>query len=266
MPLYMDRHELTGATAAEVAAAHVKDLQVQDRFGVRYLTYWFDYDRGRAFCLADGPNREAVENVHRSSHGLVAPDVIEVDGRSVARFLGPITDRAPGEAYVETAFRAILFTDMEGSTDLTQRLGDRGAMELVRTHDSVVRHSLSAHGGTEVKHTGDGIMATFVSVAGAIAAAIAMQRSLSERNASADDPLRIRIGVSAGEPVTENDDLFGAAVQLAARLCQRARPGSVLVSSGVRDLALGKGFAFEKGGTVRMKGFPDAIRVFAVAW
>ena len=93
-----------------------------------------------------------------------------------------------------------------------------------------------------------------------------MQRSLAERNASAEAPLRVRIGVSAGEPVTENDDLFGAAVQLASRLCQRVSPDSVLVSSGVRDLAVGKGFAFEKGGTLRLKGFPEAIRVFAVAW
>lgn len=266
MPLYMDRHDLAGATATDVAAAHVMDLEVQDRFGVRYLTYWFDYDRGRAFCLADGPNRQAVEDVHRTSHGMIPVDIIEVDGRSVERFLGPITDHAPGEAYVETAFRAILFTDIEGSTNLTQRLGDRAAMELVRAHDRVVRHSLSAHGGTEVKHTGDGIMATFASVAGAVAAAIDMQRSLAQPNASTDASLRVRIGVSAGEPVTENDDLFGAAVQLAARLCQRASPGSVLVSSAVRDLALGKGFSFQKGGTLRMKGFPEAIRVFAVAW
>ena len=140
-------------------------------------------------------------------------------------------------------------------------------MELVRTHDRVVRHSLRGHGGTEVKHTGDGIMATFASVAGAVAAAIDMQRSLAQPNAaSTETSLRVRIGVSAGEPVTENDDLFGAAVQLAARLCQRASPGSVLVSSAVRDLALGKGFSFQKGGTVRLKGFPEAIRVFAVTW
>ncbi len=266
MPLYMDRHELAGATASDVAAAHLEDLEVQDRFGVRYLTYWFDYDRGRAFCLADGPSRQAVEDVHRNSHGMIAPDVIEVDGRSVERFLGPITDHAPGEAYVETAFRAILFTDIEGSTDMTQRLGDRGAMELLRTHDRIVRHSLGAHAGTEVKHTGDGIMATFGSVAGAIAAAIDMQRSLAERTAATDAPLRVRIGVAAGEPVTENDDLFGAAVQLASRLCQRASPGSVLVSSGVRDLALGKGFEFKKRPSLRLKGFPEAIRVFSVDW
>jgi class 3 adenylate cyclase len=266
MPLYMDRHELAGSTAADVAAAHAKDVEVQDRFGVRYLTYWFDYDRGRAFCLAEGPNRQAVEDVHRNSHGMVAPDVIEVDGRAVERFLGPVADHATGEAYVETAFRAILFTDIEGSTDLTQRLGDRAAMEILRRHDRVVRHALSTHGGNEVKHTGDGIMATFRSVAGAIAAAIDMQRTLVEPDASTDAPLRVRIGVSAGEPVTENDDLFGAAVQLASRLCERASPGSVLVSSGVRDLALGKGFAFEKGGTLRLKGFPEAIRVFTVSW
>ncbi|MEJ7804209.1 MAG: adenylate/guanylate cyclase domain-containing protein [Candidatus Limnocylindria bacterium] len=109
-------------------------------------------------------------------------------------------------------------------------------------------------------------MATFASVAGAVAAAIDMQGSLAQRNASTDASLRVRIGLSAGEPVTENDDLFGAAVQLAARLCQRASPGSVLVSSAVRDLALGKGFSFEKSGTLRLKGFPEAIRVFAVVW
>lgn len=266
MPLYMDRHELAGATAADAAAAHLQDLEVQDRFGVRYLTYWFDYDRQRAFCLADGPDREAVVAVHRASHGMVSHEVIEVDARSVERFLGPINDHAAGEAYVETAFRTILFTDIEGSTDLTQRLGDRRAMELLRTHDRVVRHSLTAHGGTEVKHTGDGVMATFRSVAGAIAAAIDIQRRLAGRDASTDDQLRVRIGVSAGEPVTENNDLFGAAVQLASRLCQRASPGTVLVSSAVRDLAIGKGFVFEKRGSLRLKGFSEAVRAFEVQW
>ncbi|MFN2483705.1 MAG: adenylate/guanylate cyclase domain-containing protein [Candidatus Limnocylindria bacterium] len=97
-----------------------------------------------------------------------------------------------------------------------------------------------------MKHTGDGILATFRAVAGAIAAAIDIQRKLADANASSEVPFRLRIGVAAGEPVTEKNDLFGAAVQLASRLCQRASPGTVLVSSAVRDLAIGKEFVFEK--------------------
>ena len=83
MPLFMDRHDLVNATPADVAAAHLQDLDAQQRHGVRYLNYWFDYERQSAFCLADGPNRQAVEDVHREAHGLLPNQVIEVDGRSV---------------------------------------------------------------------------------------------------------------------------------------------------------------------------------------
>ena len=78
--------------------------------------------------------------------------------------------------------------------------------------------------------------------------------------------MRVRIGLAAGEPVTESDDLFGAAVQLAARLCSRAEPGTILVSSAVHDLAMGKGFTFRKRGRLRLKGFDEPLAVFEVAW
>ena len=78
--------------------------------------------------------------------------------------------------YVETAFRTILFTDIEGSTKLTQELGDARAMAVVRAHDQIVEAALAKHGGSEVKHTGDGVMASFVSVVGGAATAIEIQR------------------------------------------------------------------------------------------
>lgn len=266
MPLYLDRHELHGATAADVAAAHVKDLAVQAEYGVQYLTYWFDYDRQRAFCLASGPDRDAIVAVHRQSHGLVPNEVIEVDGDEVQRFLGRMQEHAHGEAYVETAFRTILFTDIVGSTRLTQRLGDRGAMELVRAHDRIVRAAIDTHGGLEVKHTGDGLMASFRSVAAALEAAVDLQLALLAYNREASTPVEVRIGIAAGEPVLENDDLFGAAVQLAARLCDRAGSGTILVSGAVRDLAIGKPFRFERRGRLSMKGFDEPVGVFEVAW
>lgn len=266
MPLFLDRHDLSEATASAVAAAHTQDVEIQARYGVEYLTYWFDYDRQRAFCLASGPDRDAVIAVHREGHGLVANEVIPVDGSEVQRFLGPIHDRAPGEAYVETAFRTILFTDMVGSTRLTQQLGDRAAMELVRLHDRIARGAVERLGGSEVKHTGDGLMASFRSVSAALDAAVAIQRALADHNRTATNALEIRIGIAAGEPVLENDDLFGAAVQLAARLCDRAASGSILVAGAVRDLAIGKRFDFVRRGRLTLKGFDEPVTVYEVDW
>jgi class 3 adenylate cyclase len=260
----MDRHDFVGLTAEEAATMHLKDIEVQGRFGVQFLTYWFDYDRQTNFCLAKAPSGEAVEAVHRESHGSVPGRVIEVDQRAVERYMGGIFDHPPGEPYVETAFRTILFTDMEGSTSLTQRLGDTRVMAVLRAHDRIVGEALGRHGGSEVKHTGDGLMAAFPSVVGAIESAVEIQRRLAEADDKSE--LRVRIGMSAGEPVTERDDLFGAVVQLAARLCTRAEPGSVLVSGAVHDLALGKGFVFRKHRRLSLKGFEEPVQSFEVVW
>jgi class 3 adenylate cyclase len=266
MPFYMDRHEFAGLTAAGAAAAHLKDLEVQGRFGVRFLTYWFDEERQTAFCLADAPDAEAVEAVHRASHGFMAYQIIEVDARMVERFMGGIVEHPVGEPYVETAFRTILFTDIAQSTTLTQQLGDARAMQMLRRHDDIVRRALGRHGGSEVKHTGDGLMAAFPSVVGAIQSAVEIQQRLTEDELGAGVPVRVRIGMAAGEPVTERDDLFGATVQLAARLCARAEPGTILVAGAVRDLAIGKGFEFRSRGRLRLKGFESATSAFEVVW
>jgi class 3 adenylate cyclase len=167
---------------------------------------------------------------------------------------------------VDSAFRAILFTDIVDSTRLTQELGDRAAMVLLREHDSVVRSALAGHGGNEVKHTGDGIMAAFDSASRAVGAAAQILRKLHERVAAEPARLRLRIGVAAGEPVTERDDLFGAAVQQAARLCAAAQPDCIVVSSGVRDLCRGKGIRFAELGRIEMKGFDEQIEHFGVHW
>jgi class 3 adenylate cyclase len=260
----MDRHDFAGQTAVDAANMHLKDIEAQGRFGVRFLTYWFDYDRQTGFCLVQAASADAVETVHRESHGSIPGQVIEVDQRMVERFMGVIVEHQPGEPYVETAFRTILFTDMEGSTSLTLRLGDARAMDVLRTHDRIVGDALTRHGGSEVKHTGDGLMAAFPSVVGAIESSVQIQRQLAETGDSSG--LRVRIGLSAGEPVTERHDLFGAVVQLAARLCSHAEPGSVLVSSAVHDLALGKGFVFRKRRRLSLKGFDEPVQSFEVVW
>jgi class 3 adenylate cyclase len=264
--LYLDRHEVPGATAEDLANAHLQDLAHEQQHGVRYLTYWFDADCGSVFCLAEGPSKQAVEDVHREAHGLLATTIIEVEPGSVQSYFGTVPSHPPGVPYVDSAVRAVLFTDICGSTELTQALGDEAGTALVHDHDHVVRGALGRHEGREVKHMGDGIMASFTSISEAVHAAIAIQEALATRNAEADVPFDLRIGISAGEPVTDRDDLFGAAVQLAARLCAHCAPGGIVVSVAVRELCLGKRITFNDGGSVALKGFPEPTQVYEVSW
>ncbi len=157
-----------------------------------------------------------------------------------------------------SGFQTILFTDLEGSTALTQRLGDEGAQELLRGHNAAVRAALNEHGGHEVKHTGDGIMASFPSAVSAVTAALQMQRDL------AGGEVRVRIGLNAGEPIAEDDDLFGLSVIKAARIGDRAEPGQVLVSDVVRQLCEGKTFTFTSIGDVTLKGFDEPVTLYEV--
>jgi class 3 adenylate cyclase/pimeloyl-ACP methyl ester carboxylesterase len=163
--------------------------------------------------------------------------------------------------------QTILFTDIEGSTALTQSLGDAKAQELLRTHNTIVRDALKTCGGSEIKHTGDGIMASFPSASRALECAIAIQRAVAGHTEEhPETPIRVRVGLNAGEPVVEEEDLFGTAVQMARRVCDRAEAGQVLVANVVRELASGKGFLFSDVGDVVLKGFEDPVRLYEVRW
>ena len=166
----------------------------------------------------------------------------------------------PGE------FRTILFTDVEGSTALTQRLGDAKARDLLREHERMVREALKSHGGSEVKTMGDGFMASFSSATKALECAIAMQRSFAEKNETAEEPIKVRVGLNAGEPIAEDEDLFGTAVNLAARICSQAETGQILAPIVVRELASGKQFMFADLGETELRGFEDPVRLYELRW
>jgi class 3 adenylate cyclase len=267
MGLYLDRHDVEGATPADLAQAHMADLAIQDKYGVKYLTYWFDTKAQTVFCLAQAPSAEAAQRVHAESHGLVANHIIDVDPSVLSGFLGVITESKPGDLIAETALRTILFTDLEGSTTLTQALGDAKAMELLRAHDAIIREALRATGGWEIKHTGDGIMASFTSVVRAAECAIRIQKAIAEhRDPAVPDGIRVRIGLAAGEPVTEHEDLFGSAVQLSARICGAATPATILAHSTVRDLALGKDLHWVEQQDLALRGFTDPVKVYELRW
>ncbi len=162
----------------------------------------------------------------------------------------------------------VMFTDMVGSTDMTQARGDAAAQEVVRKHNSIVRGALAQFGGKEIKHTGDGIMASFGTAAAAVEASVAIQRQVNQHNTRLPaQALHLRIGLNAGEPIEEEDDLFGATVQLAARVCAATNADQVLCTGVVKDLTVGKGAAsFRSIGDKYLKGFKDAVPLYEVVW
>ena len=273
----MDIHKIPeGTSPEEVARAHGHDLAVQDKYGVNYSKYWLNEKEGKIFCLCHAPSPEAAKQVHQEAHGMVAETLIQVDPNMAELLLGSGEINPygavmlPGGAADERdpAIRTIIFTDIVGSTSLTQKFGDEGAMRLLQLHDTIVRDALKDLGGREVKHTGDGIMASFVSAAAAVKCAARVQKELSKRSAesSTDAALKVRVGVAAGEPVEHHNDLFGCTVQLAARLCAHAEAEQILVTNVVAELCQGKLLPFKEVGEVMLKGFEEPVRVHSVSW
>ncbi len=276
MPTYVDIHEIPGGVSAEdVAKAHAKDMEVQDKYGVHYHKYWVNEKTGKVFCLCDAPNEEAAVEVHRQAHGLLPERLIQIEPEMADLFLGAGEINGagavmlPGSAAIDRdpGIRTVLFTDIVDSTSLTQQLGDEAALELLDMHDAIVRNALAATGGQEVKHTGDGIMASFVSATSAVKCAARVQNEIAKHvRENSDRSIRVRVGIAAGEPVEHHNDLFGCTVQLAARLCSHAEPEQILVSNVVAELCEGKVLPFQALGEVALKGFDHPVRIHAVSW
>jgi peptide/nickel transport system substrate-binding protein len=154
-----------------------------------------------------------------------------------------------------------MFTDVEASTDMTTRLGDDAAAPVFAAHDRIVRDQVAAHCGRHVRSTGDGFVVLFDSTRSAVACALSIQRDFAEH----EDGIRVRIGLNAGEVIEGDGELFGAAVNLAARVMDRAGGGEVLVTDTVRQLAGTMTDArFRDRGRVALKGFPERQRVYEV--
>jgi len=272
MPLYMDIHHKVDATPDDVQKAHLSDLEAQEKFGVKYLKYWFNPHDETICCLVHAPDAESASKCHLEAHGLVADKIIEVQDEVVEAFLGGSVDAGLGrmitrEGDPDGGFRTVLFTDIAGSTSMTQRLGDAEAMKIIKAHDSLVRREIEARHGIVIKHTGDGTMAAFPAASAAIYAAMAIQKAFRIHNQRLPDrPIEVRIGMSAGEPVDEGHDLFGATVQLARRVCDAAEGGQICVSNVVRELCLGKEIAFADRGEATLRGFDKPINLYEVVW
>ncbi len=261
MPLFMDRHDVPGATAKDVAEAHVSDLEMSAKYGVDFLSYWFDAESGGVFCFAKAAAMENLEAVHRESHGLVPNEIIKVEESDVLRFLGKIHD-PQDHTQLTSPFRTILFTDLEGSTAILESVGETAFLALLAEHDVIVRRALVSGRGREVKHTGDGIMAAFDDVGASLNSALEIRDKFAARAAGAGPGLKVRIGMAAGRPVDHNDDIFGSAVVLASRICDAAQAGHIFTSDDVHSRGETAGFSFGEIGPLALKGFTDPVAVY----
>jgi class 3 adenylate cyclase/DNA-binding CsgD family transcriptional regulator len=163
---------------------------------------------------------------------------------------------------------AILFTDLVGSTEVLDRLGDDAAEELRRTHFSLLRQAVAETDGTEVKSLGDGLMVTFASPVQAVTCAVRMQQAIERHNGTEPErTLQLRVGVHAGDPVRDEGDVHGTAVVVAKRLCDQADGGQILASELMAALVGTRGeFRFRSAGRRQLKGLREPTAAVSVEW
>ena len=162
------------------------------------------------------------------------------------------------------ATRSVLFTDIEDSTALVDQLGDNEAREIIREIEQVTQDAVERHDGVLVKWMGDGVLAWFGAASAAVDAAIDIQSYVADRERHRD--VRVRIGISAGEPIAESDDLFGTTVNQAARIMSMAQGGQILVSDLVHGLVQGHRYRFDDLGPHELRGFRESVHLFGIEW
>lgn len=246
MPIFMDRHDVPGVTAKAVAEAHQEDLKIQDKFDCRGLTYWFDEDKGMAFCLIEAPSSNAVQNLHDYAHGLIPNKVIEVEPDLVEAFLGRIEDPKGVNHAVsvinDPAFRSVMAIYLDRKARIASNIRGNEITSNSQILQKLVRDVLSKYNGREVEHLSECYMASFASVNQSILCARSIQKHLREKYDpdSGMNNIQVRIGLSAGVPVSEDELLFGDTVKLAKRLRYVTIPGHIVLGTTVHSLCKSK--------------------------
>jgi DNA-binding NarL/FixJ family response regulator len=256
---------MPGMDGLEATRRIVQDTRL-DRTRIVILTT-FDVDEYVFEALRVGASGFLVKDTE--------PDVLIQGVRAVARgdaLLSPgVTRRLIGAFAADQApafppgsnsgriLATVLFSDIVSSTERAAEIGDRRWRDLLDRHDELVRRELAAHGGREIKTTGDGFLALFDAPARAIRCGVAIRDQLQGVG------IDVRIGLHSGEVELRGNDVGGIAVNIGARVAAAGSGGEVVVSSTVRDLVAGSGIGFEDHGERELKGVPERWHLFSVA-
>ena len=238
MPIFMDRHDVSEVVTAEIVAQiHQEDLKIQNQFACRGLTYWFDDQRKTAFCLIEAPDADAIRKMHKQAHGDVPHRVIEVDATLVESFLGRIEDPVKAQDTAlniinDPAFRIIMIISLDGFPAASKSTQFKASLQH---YSSAILEVLKSHEGSIVKQNEKYFLISFKSVTNAVRAAVDIQLLYHEFPDKISDNFKLKIGLSAGVPVSDKNLIFEDAVKLAERMC-RVVQGKVMATSEVKDL------------------------------
>jgi len=233
MPIFMDRHDIQSqVTPEDVANLHVQDLKIQDQFNCRALTYWFDEVRQTAFCLIEAPDEQSIIDLHTHAHGEVPHQVIAVEASIVESFLGRIEDpekaqNAELNIINDPAFRTIMIVDIKQQPVVPNN------QPASNRYRQVLLSLLDTHDGKLVRQANGRFLISFQSVTKAVHAAI--QINLSLKNIRTTDKPLLKITLSAGVPVTENNLIFADAIKMAERMCKVVK-GEIILAADVKNL------------------------------
>ncbi len=214
--------------------------------------------------LASAIREASLLPVPGSSLLFVVSDAQQI-AASFREFLATGSARSAPEG-VPSGFQTLLYTDIEGHTAIIQKLGDERGRAVLREHERITRGAFESYGGIEVLARGDGFLVRFSTAQAAIECAAELQRRLADASADLPFELRVRIGINAGEPIQEGDELHGAAVKATQAIAGEAQGGEVLVANVVRELAAGKGFAFSDRGPSTLPGLDSPVRIWELLW
>jgi AraC-like DNA-binding protein len=245
MPLFMDYHKTEGVNIADVKNAHLADLAVQDKYGVKYHQFWVNEVDGTVFCLMEGPDKKSCEQVHREAHGTIACAITEVEPGFYELFMGKahIVDQAGlvvnADGSNDNGFRYIMATSIHGVTPISNS-GDYKSLRIPELPRKLVSQKATEFNGRRVDWTlDDSLVNVFDSAANAVQCSREIQSELKAKQTadnSTDWRVSFRIGVSASQPVTEGSDFFCDATRLACRLSNLAKDNEIIVSSLVDEL------------------------------
>ena len=246
MPIFMDRHEVKGATAEQVAEVHQKDLKIQAKYGCKGMTYWFDERSGMAFCLIEAPRMKAVIDMHNEAHGLVPNKVIQVDENAVYSFLGRISDpfedkkRKIAGIINESGFRTIMYLEQKFPMGYFQKFRREFKSSNSNVINDLSAKIINAAGGRRVNEVSFGLAASFTRQDDALKCAENVQAVIEEQKSD----IKVSIGISAGLPVSGSGEVFGDTIRTAKNLSYSATPGKTFVSPSVNN-ALGNSISLK---------------------
>ena len=244
MPIYMDIHDTTGATAEDVAADHRRDFALQDSFNCKFIYFWHDIPNNTGFCVFEAPDKESVVNLHNKAHGKTPNQIIEIELNEVEFFLGKIAKIARSkknivfEGYInETAHRSIMYLEIVYPLLLKLPINKRKFTNLLNLQKKLIKDSFLKFEGNVVSWDNDSILSSFLSEENAIMCAADIQNKIIELSQKENIKMSISIGLNFGAPVTTSNDLFGDVISLAKKIGSIAGENQIIISS-----ALGKAY------------------------